>query len=196
VSDWGVACPELRTTILETCTPRETDALKLRARGLSLRSIALELRITESAVRSLLARGFPKVRRAVEQAGLDPGILLALGREPPPRQGGRRRHLAEELPQLAAELTRGLRGQADHGLLQLSRRNRMLREQAKVLGEALLADDAGDLPVRPGSAPLDAQALRGIPAVGGRGQIGGAIRGTSPLPALLAKEANERRRRP
>jgi hypothetical protein len=33
---------------------------------------------------------------------------------------------------------------------------------------------------KPGSQPRDPQALRGLPAVGGRGSIGGAIRGTRP----------------
>jgi hypothetical protein len=33
---------------------------------------------------------------------------------------------------------------------------------------------------KPGSLPRDPQALRGLPAVGGRGSIGGAIRGTRP----------------
>jgi hypothetical protein len=33
---------------------------------------------------------------------------------------------------------------------------------------------------RPGSLPGDPQALRGLPAVGGRGSLGGAIRGTRP----------------
>lgn len=55
--------------------------------------------------------------------------------------------------------------------------DRMERLKARILLEV-----GADLPAeaRPGSAPGDARQLRGIPVVGVRGGMGGAIAGTRP----------------
>lgn len=57
------------------------------------------------------------------------------------------------------------------------------RAVAKAIREA---DDKGQTVYLPGSLPGDRQALRGIPVVGGIGNLGGAIRDTRPdaLPFL------------
>jgi hypothetical protein len=41
-------------------------------------------------------------------------------------------------------------------------------------------DDSRDNPIQPGSLPGDPRALRGIPAVGGRGGLGSATGGSLP----------------
>jgi hypothetical protein len=62
------------------------------------------------------------------------------------------------------------------------RRHALEVEQAKALAEVLLETGAhlDDLRPNPRALANDAQRLRGIPAVGGRGSVGGAMRGTIP----------------
>jgi hypothetical protein len=63
-------------------------------------------------------------------------------------------------------------------------------EDARKLGQILM--ETGDVPeVTRATAAGDPRRLRGLPAVG-RGS-GGAIHGTNPLHALLAKERTRRR---
>ena len=91
------------------------------------------------------------------------------------------RHISEDArPELRDELTRNLRGQGDHSLLAWLRKGTRVERQYKLLGKMLLEDESRDMPVKPGSAPNDPKALRGIPAVGGFGAVGGAIAGTRP----------------
>jgi hypothetical protein len=75
----------------------------------------------------------------------------------------------------------------------------MLREQARVLDLVLFEtgrtfDDVEEVRGNPRVAAGDADALRGLPAVGVRGGRGGTMPGTNPLAALLAKEREGRRR--
>jgi hypothetical protein len=67
----------------------------------------------------------------------------------------------------------------------------MLAEQAWILGWAILADDNADMPVKPGSLPGDPQRLRGIPSIGGRGGVGGAITGSRPGDGLTGRRGDE-----
>lgn len=106
-------------------------------------------------------------------------------------------HIAETQrdPQVAAELSRNLRGQGDHSLMQFFGRNAMLAKQARVLAEAILNTPEAEMP-KPRSAltkPGDPAQLRGIPVVGGRGSFGGAISGTQPEAELLRRERARRR---
>lgn len=91
-------------------------------------------------------------------------------------------------PEIRDELARNLLGTGDHSLVQLAGRNKRLHDQAVALGRALLANGGADVPVKAARAALDPFALRGLPAVGGRGSLGGAIPGTRPDRALIAKE--------
>jgi hypothetical protein len=95
-------------------------------------------------------------------------------------------------PQVRDALQRNLLGQANQSLVQMICRNRMLAEQARLLGREIIADDTAELP-RPSSLPGDPKRLRGIPAIGGRGSIGGAINGTQPERELLARERRRQR---
>jgi hypothetical protein len=70
---------------------------------------------------------------------------------------------------------------AEGRLLRTVRNAELDARNARLLLE--LSREAPDgVPMRPkpGSLPGDLQALRGLPAVGGRGSLGGAIRGTRP----------------
>jgi hypothetical protein len=96
-------------------------------------------------------------------------------------------HISEtQRPELREELTRNLRGQADHSLLQWFGRNKMLAEQARVLRQALVENEGAGMP-RPGALPGDPRALRGIPAIGGFGSVGGAIAGSRPGDSLTGR---------
>ena len=108
-----------------------------------------------------------------------------------------REHIAETQrdPQVAAELTRNLRGHSEHSLVQWFGRNAMLAKQARVLAEAILNTPEAEMP-KPKSAltkPGDPAQLRGIPVVGGRGSFGGAIKGTQPLAEVIAREQRRKR---
>ena len=103
-------------------------------------------------------------------------------------------HISEtQRPELRDELTRNLRGQGDHSLMQWFGRNEMLAEQARVLRQALVENPDAELP-KPGALPGDPRALRGIPAIEGRGSVGSAIKGTQPLTEVIAREERRRRR--
>jgi hypothetical protein len=65
-------------------------------------------------------------------------------------------------------------------LLARFERTRLEIEHAKILAKALQENPDARMPAETGRLPGDAQALPGIPAIGGRGSIGGAIRGTVP----------------
>jgi hypothetical protein len=121
--------------------------------------------------------------------------------ETPSRRARRtapREHISSEQPEhVRKELTRSLRGQGDHTLLQWFGKNARLHEQARILAEAILNTPEAEMP-KPRSAltkPGDPAQLRGIPAIGGRGNFGGAIAGTQPEAALLAKERQRQRQR-
>jgi hypothetical protein len=63
----------------------------------------------------------------------------------------------------------------------MARRHDESVRNAKLLAQ--LALESGTVPMHandPRRPPGDPQALRGLPVVGGRGSIGGAIRGTRP----------------
>lgn len=72
----------------------------------------------------------------------------------------------------------------DHHLLARFRRE---QEHARILIRELeRASETGiDTSQRGTRDPVDALALRGIPAIGGRDGVGGAIRGTRPDQAVL-----------
>ena len=55
----------------------------------------------------------------------------------------------------------------------------------------IVLETGGDLPVNPRALPGDPQRLRGIPAIGGRGSVGGAIAGTRPGDSLKGKRGEE-----
>ncbi|HUY71527.1 MAG TPA: hypothetical protein VMV08_04755 [Gaiellaceae bacterium] len=83
-------------------------------------------------------------------------------------------HISEtQRPELRNELTRNLRGQGDHSLMQWFGRNKMLAEQARVLHQAPVENPNAELP-KPGALPGDPKPLRGIPALDG--PSGAAIR--------------------
>lgn len=63
---------------------------------------------------------------------------------------------------------------------------RMEAELARIALEA-----GGDLPTNPTAAPNDPVRLRGIPAVGGRGSVGGAIAGSRPGDSLTGRRGEE-----
>lgn len=94
-------------------------------------------------------------------------------------------------PQVAAELQRNLLGQADKSLLGWLRKGSMVARQHQLVGKMLLADDSADMPVKPGSLPGDPRRLRGIPAIGGRGSVGGAIAGSRPGDSLKGRRGEE-----
>ena len=78
-------------------------------------------------------------------------------------------------------------GDDDHRLRPHLRRQPVERKRTP----AQAVDEAErQVVVAPGAAGGDAQQLRGIPAVGG---AAGAIAGTNPASALIAKEARSRR---
>ncbi len=102
-------------------------------------------------------------------------------------------HISEQQrdPQVRDELQRNLLGQANHSLLGWLRKGSMVAQQREALQKALLADDSADVPVRPGSLPGDPVRLRGIPAIGGRGSIGGAIAGTNPGDSFAGRRGQQ-----
>ncbi len=63
---------------------------------------------------------------------------------------------------------------------------------ARILLEAKVDDE--EVVANPRAAGGDPRRLRGIPVVGNRG-VGGAVAGTDPLRALMAKENRNGRRR-
>ena len=102
------------------------------------------------------------------------------------------RHISETQPaHVRDELTRNLLGQGDHSLLGWLRKNSRVEAQYKALGKILLEDDSADMPVKPGALPGDPKALRGIPAIGGPGSVGGAIAGSRPGDSLRGRRGEE-----
>jgi hypothetical protein len=82
------------------------------------------------------------------------------------------------------------------GLLLAAKHAALKAEHAETLGRIVRETEATTMPER--SAPGatlggDALRMRGVPCVG-RGGAGGAIAGSDPLKALLAKERRTRRR--
>jgi DNA-binding CsgD family transcriptional regulator len=59
---WATIPPELREIIERACTPREIEALKLRAAGYGIRRIARALDLDPSTVRARLNRAERKIR--------------------------------------------------------------------------------------------------------------------------------------
>lgn len=57
----------------------------------------------------------------------------------------------------------------------------------------IVLETGNDIPVNPRAAPNDPVRLRGVPVVGGRGALGGAIKGTQPLAEVLARERRRQR---
>lgn len=113
-----------------------------------------------------------------------------------------RAHISTSQPEsVRGELTRNLRGQQDHSLLGWLRKGSMIARQYEALAKVILSDDSIDVPVKPGALPGDPKALRGIPAVGGPGTVGGAIAGSRPGDSLegprgerILRELRERAR--
>lgn len=98
---------------------------------------------------------------------------------------------AQHDPQVRDELQRNLKGHADQSLLAWLRKGSMRAKQYQALGKAILEDDTADMPVKPGSLPGDPVRLRGIPAIGGLGSVGGAIAGSRPGDSLTGKRGAE-----
>lgn len=67
-----------------------------------------------------------------------------------------------------------------HHLLSRYRQLEVRAEINRHVARTVLSDPSQDHPLRPGAIPGDARALRGIPAVGVKGGLGGAILGTRP----------------
>lgn len=113
-----------------------------------------------------------------------------------------RAHISTSQPEsVRGELTRNLRGQQDQSLLGWLRKGSMVARQYEALAKVILSDDSIDVPVKPGALPGDPKALRGIPAVGGPGTVGGAIAGSRPGDSLegprgerILREIRERAR--
>lgn len=58
-----------RALIEDVCTPRQIDALKLRAAGMSARGIARVLDVDEARVRGLLERAYRRIRDRTDDLG-------------------------------------------------------------------------------------------------------------------------------
>lgn len=85
---------------------------------------------------------------------------------------------------LRDELARNLLGEQNHSLVAWLQKSSRVARQYQALGKVILSDESADMPVKPGALPGDPKALRGIPAVGGRGSMGGAIYGSRPGDSL------------
>jgi DNA-directed RNA polymerase specialized sigma24 family protein len=62
---WSLGWLELRRIAAAACTPRELEALRLRAQGLSFAEIARTLGITPASARGRVKRGERKIDRAL-----------------------------------------------------------------------------------------------------------------------------------
>lgn len=62
---WEGVSPELRDLIERVCSPRQIEALKLKAAGAGAKRIGLALGIDESAARGLLRRAERRIRAEV-----------------------------------------------------------------------------------------------------------------------------------
>jgi hypothetical protein len=108
------------------------------------------------------------------------------------RETAPRHHISESQPaHVRDELTRNLLGQSDHSLLAWLREGSRAATQYRMIGRMILDDDTADMPVKPGSLPGDPERLRGIPAIGGRGSVGGAIVGSRPGDSLAGRRGEE-----
>ena len=64
-AQWSLGWLELRRLAAEACTPRELEALRLRAQGLSYADIARTLGVTPASARGRVKRGERKIDRAL-----------------------------------------------------------------------------------------------------------------------------------
>jgi DNA-binding NarL/FixJ family response regulator len=64
-ADWSLGWLEMRKIAAESCTPRELEALGLRARGLDYAGIARTLGISRASARGRVKRGERKLARAL-----------------------------------------------------------------------------------------------------------------------------------
>lgn len=63
---WSTLSPETRELIERVCTPKEVEALRLKAAGYGTRRMAIALGISRAAVRERLASAARKVAQASE----------------------------------------------------------------------------------------------------------------------------------
>jgi DNA-binding CsgD family transcriptional regulator len=66
---WSTLSPEMRELAERVCTPKELEALKLKASGYGRRRIAIVIGISETAVRDRLRSGERKLAAALEDEG-------------------------------------------------------------------------------------------------------------------------------
>jgi DNA-binding CsgD family transcriptional regulator len=59
---WDQLSVELQTVIDDVCTPRQVEAVKLAAAGMSPGPIAMALDIDRKSARELLARAYRKIQ--------------------------------------------------------------------------------------------------------------------------------------
>jgi len=63
---WEGVSPELAKLIEERCTPRQVQALQLKARGYPVRKIARALGVDGKSVRDLLERAYRRLRDTID----------------------------------------------------------------------------------------------------------------------------------
>lgn len=108
-----------------------------------------------------------------------------------PNPVDRRQHLSERVPEhVRPELTRGLLGFVDRAVT--------VGAQHRALGRRILEDDSFTMPRRstdPYDPQNEARQLRGLPVVGVKGGLGGAIKGTRPGDGIDLEALRRERRR-